>query len=387
MQMNEQRSTLVLLAGLLCDHEIWQSVADLLAGMADIQIFSFPMFSSIEVMADHVMASVSGRFALAGHSMGGRVALEIVRRTPPRITGVALLNTGVHAPGTQEPETRGRLVSVARESGMAQLARQWLPPMMARSGQSRGDLLTRLTTMVERQSADSFAAQTHALLNRPNAAGILPNIRVPVVFVSADQDTWSPPQQHEAMRQLCPGAELIVVKDAGHMAPVEQPEAVAAVLRAWLWRVVEREKSIMQLNDQEKLQITNKCTQQIYRLARLNDASAFEAVSELFTEDGVLIRPSDPDRPIHGRPAILAALASRPARPTRHVLSNVEVVIESDIRVVVVSTVVMYSGTPPETPGTITSIAIGSYTDVLCPVGDKWLIKERRGKIDMKGTI
>ena len=143
----------------------------------------------------------------------------------------------------------------------------------------------------------------------------------------------------------------------------------------------------MQLNDQEKLQITNKCTQQIYRLARLNDASAFEAVSELFTEDGVLIRPSDPDRPIHGRPAILAALASRPARPTRHVLSNVEVVIESDIQVVVVSTVVMYSGTPPETPSTITSIAIDSYTNVLCPVGDKWLIKERRGKIDMKGTI
>jgi hypothetical protein len=171
------------------------------------------------------------------------------------------------------------------------------------------------------------------------------------------------------------------------MAPVEQSEAVAAVLRAWLWRVAAREKSITQLSDHEKLQIVNKCTQQIYRLARLNDANAFEAVSALFTEDGVLIRPSDPDRPIHGRPAILAALASRPPRPVRHVLSNVEVVIESDTRAVVVSTVVMYSGKAPETPGEIASIAIGSYTDVLCPVRDEWLIKERRGKIDMKGTI
>src|SRR5260370_27777660 len=104
-------------------------------------------------------------------------------------------------------------------------------------------------------------------------------------------------------------------------------------------------------------------------------------------EGGVLIRRSARARLIRGRRAILAALASRPPRPTRHVLSNVEVVIESDIRVVVVSTVVMYSGTPPETPGAITSIAIGSYTDVLCPEGDKLLIKERRGKIDMKGTI
>ena len=270
---------------------------------------------------------------------------------------------------------------------MTALAREWLPPMMARSHQVGGDLITRLTRMVERQSADSFAAQTQALLHRPSAAATLPDIRVPIVLVSADQDTWSPPKQHMAMRQLCSGAELIIVKDAGHMAPVEQPEAVAAVLRSWLRRVAEREELNMRLSDLEKLQIANKCTQQLYRLARLNDAGAFEAVAVLFTEDGVLTRPSDPERPIHGRQAILAALTARPPRSTRHVLSGVEVSIESDTRAVAISTVVMYSGEPAGTATFITSIAVGSYTDVFCRVGDEWLIKERQGKIDMKGTI
>src|SRR5260370_35705873 len=102
---------------------------------------------------------------------------------------------------------------------------------------------------------------------------------------------------------------------------------------------------------------------------------------------GVWMDRSVRARLFSGRGVFVAAPAAGRPRPTRHVLSNVEVVIESDIRVVVVSTVVMYSGTPPETPGAITSIAIGSYTDVLCPGGDKGLIKECRGKIDMKGTI
>ncbi len=387
MSMSKERPTLVLLAGLLCDREVWQRAADQLAGTVDIEVFSFPQFSSIEAMAEHVVASVSGRFALAGHSMGGRVALEIMRRVPARVTGLALLNTGIHPPAAHEPQSRGRLVTLAREQGMGAVAREWLPPMMARSGSHRDEVLARLTAMVERQSADSFAAQTDALLHRPNAALILPTIRVPVILMSADQDTWSPPQQHERMRQLCPGAELVVIEDAGHMAPAEQPEAVAAVLRAWLERVAEREQANMQLSTLDKLQIANQCTEQIYRYARLFDAGAFEAVSALFTEDGVLTRPSEPDRPIHGRSAILAAFTSRPPRPTRHVLSGVEISIESATRAAALSTVVVYAGDPSETAATIASIAVGGYTDVFRRVGDDWLFQERLGRIDMKGTL
>jgi pimeloyl-ACP methyl ester carboxylesterase len=239
---NDYRPTLALLAGLLCDEEIWREVAASLNTTVDVRIFSFPMFSSIEMMAGHVAAVIEGPFAIAGHSMGGRVALEVVRRFPQRVTGVALLNTGIHPPAPQEPATRGRLVALAREKGMAALAREWLPPMMGRSTDDRGELMARLTAMVERQTAESFAQQIKALLSRPSAREVLPDIRVPVVLLSATDDSWSPPKQHEEMRQLCPGAELVVIERAGHMSPVEQPVAVAAVLDAWLLRVSQRER-------------------------------------------------------------------------------------------------------------------------------------------------
>lgn len=240
---DDYHPTVALLAGLLCSDEIWKEVAETLAATADVKIFSFPMFSSIESMAEHVAAAIDGPFAVAGHSMGGRVALEVVRRFPRRVTGIALLNTGIHPPAPHEPAARGRLVALAQEHGMAALAREWLPPMMGRSTDPQGELMARLTAMVERETAESFASQINALLSRPNARAVLPDIRVPVVLLSATEDSWSPPKQHEEMRQLCPGAELVILERAGHMSPVEQPAAVAAVLGAWLSRVSQRGRS------------------------------------------------------------------------------------------------------------------------------------------------
>jgi pimeloyl-ACP methyl ester carboxylesterase len=91
--------------------------------------------------------------------------------------------------------------------------------------------------MIERGSPDSFAAQIRALLTRSDAAPVLAKLQVPTLLLSATGDKWSPPAQHEAMHELCPRAELIIVPAAGHMLPVEQPGAVAAALDRWLARV------------------------------------------------------------------------------------------------------------------------------------------------------
>jgi pimeloyl-ACP methyl ester carboxylesterase len=205
----------------------------------DVRVFCFPDFSSIGDMAEHVLASLHGCFAVAGHSMGGRVALEIVHRGENRVTGVALLNTGVHPPAADESSTRGRLVRLAFSDGMTALAAEWLPPMLSHTGPVRADLRARLVAMVERSSPDSFAAQIRALLTRPDAAAVLPRLGIPTLLLSAAGDVWSPPAQHEAMRGLCPRAELIIVPVGGHMVPMEQPIAVAAALDGWLARVVE----------------------------------------------------------------------------------------------------------------------------------------------------
>jgi pimeloyl-ACP methyl ester carboxylesterase len=227
-------NTLLLLSGLLCDDTVWDDVADQLRDRIEVRIVNFPDFESITAMAEHALQAAPERFAVAGHSMGGRVALEMQRLAPARLQRIALLNTGIHPRRDAEFESRGRLVTLAREKGMAALAAEWLPPMMGASQPIVDRLMPRLNAMVERATPQSFAAQTVALLERPEAASVLPTIDVPLLLLSGTADKWSPLVQHEDMRRQSRGGVLVAVEDAGHFAPVEQPGAVAAALADWL---------------------------------------------------------------------------------------------------------------------------------------------------------
>jgi len=224
---------LLLLSGLLCDETIWADIPERLKDAANVRVISFGGFSSIPAMAEHVLETAPGRFAVAGHSMGGRVALEIMRLAPERVCGLALLNTGVHTVRDGEPQSRGLLLRAAYERGMAALAAEWLPPMMA-GGSRTQELMARLTAMVGRSTPDSYAGQINALLNRPDALPVLPTIAVPTLLLSGSEDTWSPISQHETMRRRIPHATLFEIHGAGHMAPFERPDAVAVALREWL---------------------------------------------------------------------------------------------------------------------------------------------------------
>jgi len=224
---------LLLLCGLLCDETIWADIPERLGDAAEVRVLSFRGFSSIAAMAENVLAMAPERFAMAGHSMGGRVALEVLRSAPQRVIALALLNTGVHAVRDGEAQSRSRLLRVAYEHGMPALAAQWLPPMMA-AGARTAELMPRLTAMVERSTLDSYAGQVNALLNRPEASAVLPTITVPTLLLSGSEDTWSPVSQHETMRRRIPHATLFEIHGAGHMAPFERPDAVAVALREWL---------------------------------------------------------------------------------------------------------------------------------------------------------
>jgi pimeloyl-ACP methyl ester carboxylesterase len=226
--------SLLLLSGLLCDETVWRDTAQDLASSAEVRIISFPGLNSIAAMAGHVLRMAPERFLVAGHSMGGRVALEIFRQSRERVRGLALLSTGAYPPRAGEIESRGRLVKLARERGMSALADEWLPPMMGASKARVAQLMPELRAMVERQTLESFAAQVKAMLERPDASVVLPTIDVPTLLASGTADTWSPLIQHEEMHRQNPHATLVAIDDAGHMAPAEQPHAVATALRAWM---------------------------------------------------------------------------------------------------------------------------------------------------------
>jgi pimeloyl-ACP methyl ester carboxylesterase len=230
----KQKPALLLLCGLLCDETLWSDIPQRLAPIADVRVISFAGLSSIEAMALHVLQTAPPRFAVAGHSMGGRVALELMRIAPDRISALALLNTGIHTVRDGEPQGRSHLLRVACEQGMTALAREWLPPMMGSDMARTVELLPRLTAMIERCSVAHYADQVRALLHRPDALSVLPTIRVPTLLLSGSDDTSAPVSQHQAMRRRIPHATVFEIHAAGHMAPAERPDAVALAMREWL---------------------------------------------------------------------------------------------------------------------------------------------------------
>ena len=220
--------TVFLLPGLLCDETIW---ADQRTALSDVVIPDFRYVNSIEAMAQLVLDAAPDRFSVAGHSMGGRVALEVVRLAPDRVVRLALLDTGVHPRAANEEAKRGELVELARSQGMAALAARWLPPMLH---PDHSALLEPLTEMVKRSTPETFANQQRALLNRPDARAVLSSIRCPTLVLCGRQDTWSPPSQHEEIAASIPQSKLVIVDDCGHMSPVEQPAAVTRALLSHL---------------------------------------------------------------------------------------------------------------------------------------------------------
>jgi pimeloyl-ACP methyl ester carboxylesterase len=237
------RPTLVLIPGLMCDQGIWSPQIDALRALGiDCRVAQHGLADSLIEMARAVLAAVPGSLAVAGHSMGGRVALEVARLAGPRLHGAALLDTG-YAPltpgeaGERETQGRMRLLEQARAEGIRAMALSWVQGMVHPSRLKDRALIESIVAMFERRSVPEFAAQIRALLQRPDATSVLPRIACPTLLLCGEQDGWSPPAQHRAMAQLIPGSEFVSVPDSGHMSPLEQPAAVNAALHAWLERV------------------------------------------------------------------------------------------------------------------------------------------------------
>ncbi|VVE05859.1 3-oxoadipate enol-lactonase 2 [Pandoraea pneumonica] len=236
--MSTARPPLLMLPGLLCDQVAWAATAALLP-QHDCRVPAWGMLDSIEAMARHVLASVAEpRFAVAGHSMGGRIALEVVRLAPERVTHLALLDTGYQAlpegeAAEKERAGRAALLARAREAGMRAMGQVWATGMV-HPDQIGTPLFDAILDMIERSNPDQFAAQIHALLGRPEATPQLGGIHCPTLVLCGRQDTWSPLARHEIMAGAIPGAKLSVIEDSGHMSPMERPQEVAAALQAWL---------------------------------------------------------------------------------------------------------------------------------------------------------
>jgi pimeloyl-ACP methyl ester carboxylesterase len=224
---------------LICDQTAWQQQIDALADVAECSVADYGSLDSIPAMAEAVLRTAPQRFGLAGHSMGGRVALEIYRLAPQRVTRIALLNTGSSArpsgeAGQEEARKRAELVALAKSQGMAAMLRQWLPPMIDSRRIHDTALVEAIIQMMSRKTPEIFAAQVKALLARPDASTVLEQIRCPALLLTGREDGWSGPAQHSGMAAKIAGSQLVIVPDCGHMSMLERPADVSAALRTWL---------------------------------------------------------------------------------------------------------------------------------------------------------
>lgn len=236
-------NSLVLLPGFLCDQTVWKQQIAGLSDLADVVCMEWgPQHNSIRAMADAVLQWAPPTFALAGHSMGGRVAFQILRLAPDRVTKVALFNTGADArppgeAGETEERNRRRLLQIAQSQGMRPMAIEWLKGMIPPYRQNDNALVEEIVAMFERKSPELFEIQMLALLGRPNATPFLPHILCPALVQTGFDDKWSPPARHLEMARSIPYSELVVIPNCGHMSTMERPDEVTAAMRAWLNRL------------------------------------------------------------------------------------------------------------------------------------------------------
>jgi pimeloyl-ACP methyl ester carboxylesterase len=236
------KQSLVLLPGFLCDQTVWKQQITSLSDIAESRCMEWrPEHDSILSMAEAVLRWAPPTFALAGHSMGGRVAFQVLRLAPDRVTKVALFNTGSDArpmgeAGENEERGRRRLLELARSQGMRPMAVEWLKGMLPPYRQSDQPLVEEILRMFERKSPDLFEIQMLALLGRPNATSLLSHIPCPALVLTGFDDAWSPPERHLQIAQSIPNSELVIVPKCGHMSTMERPDEVTSAMRTWLAR-------------------------------------------------------------------------------------------------------------------------------------------------------
>lgn len=226
---------IVFLPGLICDARLWRDVIDGLADGIAPMVADLRLDDTIAAMAARTLAAAPQRFALAGLSMGGYVALEIMRQAPDRVTHLALLDTSARADTEERRETRRKGIAMIGEGKFIGVSRGLLGQLIAPHHLGT-PLADEVQAMSERVGGEVYIRQQKAIMTRADSVPSLKNISVPTLVGVGALDKMTPPELAEEMASNITDAKLVRFPDTAHLPTIENPAPVIEAMKAWLGR-------------------------------------------------------------------------------------------------------------------------------------------------------
>ena len=224
---------LVLIPGFMCDERLFAPQIAALGQDRIIQVV-VPTESAIEEMATAALDVVDGPLCVAGLSMGGIVAMEMLRQAPARLERLALMDTTPLADAPQNRGIRNRQIKDVWNGHLIDIMREELKPAYLVESEKKNSILELCTEMAETLGPRVFEAQATALRDRADLRGALAHAPRRTLILHGAEDSLCPPERHRMMHGLVPGSTLVSVPNAGHLPTLERPDATTSALAAWL---------------------------------------------------------------------------------------------------------------------------------------------------------
>ena len=225
---------LLLLPGMMCDARLFAPQIAALSATRALSVCPLIGADSVKDLAALILADAPPRFALAGLSMGGIIAMEMMRQAPHRITRLALLDTNPKAEAPNIAALRLPQIAQVQAGDLHAVMRDQMKPNYLTDGPNRGAILDLCMEMAQALGPDAFVDQSHALMTRPDQQDTLRGITVPTLILCGQDDALCPLHRHTLMHDLVAGSDLVVIPQAGHLPTLEQPSATTDALRRWL---------------------------------------------------------------------------------------------------------------------------------------------------------
>jgi pimeloyl-ACP methyl ester carboxylesterase len=232
---SNSKQQLVLIPGLLCDALLWQAQTKALADIAECWIADHTRSDTMAAIADDVLRDSPFReFALAGLSMGGYAALEILRQAPDRVRKLALLDTSARADTAEQSQKRLDFISLAERGRFLGVTDALLPTFVHPSRLNDRELVATVKKMAKNTGREAFIREERAIVSRADSLPVLGVITCPVLVLCGRQDALTPLERHEEMARAIPGSKLEIIENCGHLSTLERPAEVSDALRRWL---------------------------------------------------------------------------------------------------------------------------------------------------------